>query len=495
MGIVADGGTTRIYLSPNVEHETASAQIRPTREPTTEIPNTRYTTPVIYGMTTHADLFTQRQLVALTTFSDLVADARERIRSDLVPDLASSFFDALSYIDAITIYLSFVLSRMADRHSSLTRWDPNPTGYGPKIGNTFNRQALSMIWDYVEGNPFSESSGNLADAVDWICKVIERLPASPPGKVRQADAAEDSREENVVCSTDPPYYDNVPYADLSDFFYVWLRRPLAKQCPDLFGTLLVPKTRELVADPLRQGGRDASRRFFEEGMRHVFANIRVSAHPEVPTTVFYAFKQSEEDVKDQEIPEVEGVDRDGKSPSLRSSTGWETMLQGLLDAGMQVTGTWPIRTELSNRIRNLDSNALASSIVLVCRPRTADAGSASRRDFIANLRRDLPEALRNLQHGNIAPVDLAQASIGPGMAVFSRYAQVIEAEGKPMTIRTALQLINQALDEVLAEQEGEFDSDTRWAIAWFDQYGMEEGPFGTAETLSKAKNTSVAGLS
>jgi putative DNA methylase len=310
------------------------------------------------------------------------------------------------------------------------------------------------------------------------------------------DAAVPS-ENCRVYATDPPYYDNVPYADLSDFFYIWLRRSLSGIYPDLFGTVLVPKARELVADPFRHGGRDASRRFFEEGMGQVFASIRASAYPGIPAAVFYAFKQSEDDTDDEEEDlSADAASESGRNGrSLRTSTGWETMLQGLIDAGIQITGTWPVRTERVARTRNLDSNALASSIVLVCHPRPVDVPMASRREFLTALKRELPDALRDLQHGNIAPVDLAQASIGPGMAVFSRYADVVEADGLPMRVRTALQLINQALDEVLAEQEGEFDSDTRWAIAWFDQYGMDEGPFGTAETLSKAKNTSVAGLS
>jgi putative DNA methylase len=350
-----------------------------------------------------------------------------------------------------------------------------------------------MTWDYGEGNPFSDSSGNFLRQFELVSYVLEQLHGDGPGSAIVQDAAV-ALGKGRVYSTDPPYYDNVPYADLSDFFYVWLRRSLSRIYPHLFSTVLVPKVQELVADPFRHGGRDASRQFFEEGMVRVFANIRESTSSGVPATVFYAFKQSEEDTGDAEAAMDDESHLGGNGRALRASTGWETMLQGLIDAGMQVTGTWPMRTERSARVRNIASNALASSIVLVCRPRPADASTASRREFITALKRELPEALRDLQRGNIAPVDLAQASIGPGMAVFSRYVRVLEADGKPMTVRTALQLINQALDEVLSEQEGEFDADTRWAIAWFEQSGTEEGPFGQADVLARAKNTSVGGL-
>ena len=287
-------------------------------------------------------------------------------------------------------------------------------------------------------------------------------------------------------STDPPYYDNVPYADLSDFFYVWLRKMLLPIIPELVPTVLVPKAEELVADPFRHGGRDEARLFFEKGMGRVFAKMRMATDNRFPTTIYYAFKQAEQDDTDVEASE--------EASSSRTSTGWETFLQGLIDTGWQIDGTWPMRTERAGRMRDNASNALASSIVLVCRPRPKEAGVASRRDFLAALKRELPEALRNLQKGNIAPVDLAQAAIGPGMAVFSRYARVLEADGSPMSVRTALSLINQSLDEVLAEQEGEFDADTRWALAWFDQNGFNEGAYGVAETLCTAKNTSVSGM-
>jgi len=288
----------------------------------------------------------------------------------------------------------------------------------------------------------------------------------------------------AVISTDPPYYDNIGYADLSDFFYVWLRYSLRSIYPNIFGTLLVPKTQELIAAPYRfDGSKQKAQEFFEQGLGKVFVNMCSQAHSDYPVTVYYAFKQSES----------EGGDTSGSNSAV-ASTGWETMLTALTTAGFTITGTWPMRSEMGNRMIASGTNALASSIVLVCRPRASDAPGTTRRDFLNALRHELPGALKQLQQGSIAPVDLAQATIGPGMAIFSRYDRVMEADGSPMRVRTALQLINQALDEVLAEQEGEFDVDTRWAIAWFEQFGMGEGPYGVAEILSKAKNTSIAGL-
>lgn len=286
-----------------------------------------------------------------------------------------------------------------------------------------------------------------------------------------------------IISTDPPYYDNIGYADLSDFFYVWMRRSLQDIFPDLFSTMLVPKSTELVATPYRfDGDKEKAKRFFEEGLKIAFSYMRKAAHPDYPITVYYAFKQAESD------------ESNGLEGETVASTGWETMLEGLIRSGFAITGTWPMRTERTGRSISIGSNALASSIVLVCRPRPEDAPRITRRDFLRALKRELPEALRKLQQGNIAPVDLAQAAIGPGMAVFSRYGKVIESDGTPMRVRTALALINQTLDEFLAEQEGEFDLDTRWAVSWFEQYGMEQGPYGEAETLSVARNTSVTGL-
>lgn len=435
-----------------------------------------------YGMQTHASLFTDRQLVALSTLSDLVNSARERAEADAASfmsrgeTLEAGGDQAAAYGDAVATYLAFAVDKSADYWSALCSWHSS----GEKMRNTFGRQAVPMVWDFAEANPFSGSTGNWSANVEWTARVLENLVSARSGRVTQRDAATLNIRDTVV-STDPPYYDNIGYADLSDFFYVWLRRSLKDVYPQLFSTLLVPKSQELVAEPFRHGGSDAAARFFETGMASVFTNVRRGHHDAYPMTVIYAFKQSEDD-------------EDDAASEGRASTGWETMLDAMLTSGWVVDGTWPLRSELSNRMRGLASNALASSILLVCRVRPSEAPIATRKELIAALKRELPIGLKRLQHSNIAAVDLAQAAIGPGMAVFSRYSKVIEADGSPMRVRSALQLINQALDEVLSEQESEYDADTQWAVAWFDQFGMKEAAFGEAETLSKAKNTSVNGL-
>jgi len=383
-----------------------------------------------------------------------------------------------AYAEAVATYLAFAVDRCADYSSSITSWHSGRT----LIRNTFARQAIPMVWDYAEGNPFSDSTGNFMGAIEWIVKVVGALPSTAKGVVNQKNAI-DLNGIGMMFSTDPPYYDNIGYADLADFFYVWIRRSLKGIYPSLFSTLMVPKEMELVATPYRfDGNKERAKAFFESGLLESFKKIQNAQKSDLPLTVYYAFKQRE----------VSGEEEDHKTTVV--STGWETMLEALLKAGFQIIGTWPVRTELLNRSVGLGTNALASSIVLVCRKRLQSAGTISRRDFIAELKRGMLTALRDLQKGYIAPVDLAQSAIGPGMAVFSRYAKVLEADGSAMSVRTALGLINQVLDEVLAEQEGEFDVDTRWALAWFQQFGMAEGPFGEAETLSKAKNVSVQGL-
>lgn len=485
MAVIAEGKGSRIYLPPDEEHDRiARSAMPPESTPDTDIiGDTRYLTPTSYGMAKHRDLFTNRQLVVLNTLCDLVGEARSAVMID-AESVRRSDREVIAYADAVATYLSFIVSRAVDRCSTICTWDSSPKMEA--LRNTFARQAIQMTWDFAEGNPFSESSGNWTNNVNWAAMAVEKCPACRTAQVRQLSATALEPELKTVFSTDPPYYDNVPYADLSDFFYIWLRRSLQPVYPQLLGTVLVPKAEELVADQFRQGGKEKARTFFERGMGTVLERMRDASDWRFPTTIYYAFKQAEAEEYSGEVDE--------EANGSRASTGWETFLQGLVDAGWQVDGTWPMRTELGNRMRNLGSNALASSIVLVCRPRPKDAGVASRRDFLAALKRELPEALRNLQKGNIAPVDLAQAAIGPGMAVFSRYARVLETDGSPMGVRTALALINQSLDEVLAEQEGEFDADTRWALAWFDQYGFTEGAYGQAETLSTAKNTSVSGM-
>ncbi len=474
MAVVAESKSGRVYLSPSQEQVTIAEQAKPTWKPDTILPfNPRDLKTPNYGMQTFADLFTPRQLVALTTFSDLIGEVREKALIEGVSP---------EYTAALVTYLAFGVDKAADYWSSICSWHSGRD----TIRNTFARQAIPMVWDFAEANPMSDSTGNFSGTIEWVTQVIGNSTFVNNGEAKQLDATNAIRGiRRPIISTDPPYYDNIGYADLSDFFYVWLRRSLGKIYPDLFSTLLVPKTQELVATPYRFGGsKEKAQHFFEEGLGQAFSRMRDAANPAYPLTVYYAFKQTESD-----------EDEDDKSgAAIISSTGWETMLEGLIQAGFAITGTWPMRTELANRSVGLGANALASSIVLVCRQRPETAPLATRREFLNALKQELPTALRNLQQGNIAPVDLAQASIGPGMAVFSRYSKVVESDGRPMRVRTALQLINQSLDEVLAEQEGEYDADTRWAIAWFDQFGQNEGAYGTAETLSKAKNTSIEGL-
>ncbi|HVX15453.1 MAG TPA: hypothetical protein VHC22_29960 [Pirellulales bacterium] len=381
-------------------------------------------------------------------------------------------------------YLGLMVSRYSNYSSTICCWSSHAKDELAK--QVFMRQAIPMTWDFAETNPFAESGGTFDSQILWLSRAIPQLTSPCRGSVQQIDASKAHLATQHVFSTDPPYYDNVSYADLSDYFYIWLRRCLRRVYPSLFATALTPKVQELIASPYRHDRSDRNaQEFFEAGLGEAFRGIHDASAMNYPVTVYYAFKQSETEVEDG----------DSHSPDAKriASTGWETMLTGLMDSGFSVTGTWPMRTEL---ITNLKKNlsALASSIILVCRPRAKDAALARRKDFMNALRSELPEALRNLQHGNIAPVDLAQAAIGPGMGVFTRYAKVVEADGSAMSVRTALGIINQVLDEVLAEQEGEFDPDTRWALSWFAEHGMNEGPFGIAETLSKAKNTAVTGL-
>jgi len=482
MAMVVASDRGRLYLSPTGAMEAIALQAKPEWKPDVEFFQQALGFRVgNYGMTKWSDLFTPRQLVALTTFSDLVLEARERVKRDAVaagmPDngitLADGGVGAGAYADAVAVYLGMALSRLTDICNALCRWEVTKT----QVRNLFGRQAVSMLWDFAENNVFGGAAGDYIVSLTNMAKALDQMPASPAGVVEQAAAQSQSITKGKLVSTDPPYYDNVGYADLSDFFYVWLRRSLKSILPNVFTTLAVPKEQELVATPSRHGGRDQAEAFFLDGMTQAMHRLAEQAHPAFPITIYYAFKQSESD-----------------GANGTASTGWETFLDALIRAGFATTGTWPMRTELGNRMRGMQSNALASSIVLVCRPRTSKAAIASRRDFANALIAELPGALVHLQRGNIAPVDLAQAAIGPGMAVYTRYAKVLDAEGNPLTVRDALALINQTLDEALAEQEGDFDSDSRWALAWFEQSGFTEGEYGVAETLSKAKNTSVSGL-
>ena len=482
MAIVAKGDRGRVYLPPTSEHQIASREARSPWRPDVRLEGKARANVANYGLATVGDLFTERQLTALTTFSNLVGEAAQLICESAgavrAPHderlLREGGVGAAAYADAVAVYLGIAASRAADAWSTMASWRNGVEA----TRSTFARQAIAMTWDYAEANPFSDSCGNWTGAcLEWVSKALSFLPERGRGFTYQRDAATQTLSREKVVSTDPPYYDNIGYADLSDFFYAWLRRSMESIFPESVATLAVPKAEELVATPYRHDGREQAEAFFLEGMTRAMIRLAEQAYPSLPITIYYAFKQAE------------SSDETGTA-----STGWETFLDALTRSGFVTTGTWPIRTERGGRSVSIGANALASSIVLVCRRRPADAAVAGRNEFIDALKEELPPALVELQKAGIAPVDLAQAAIGPGMGVFSRYRSVNHVHGEPLTVREALGHINEVLDQTLEEQEGDFDGDTRWAVAWFTQYHFDEGEFGDAETLSKAKNTSVAGL-
>jgi putative DNA methylase len=439
------------------------------------------TNVVRYGMEKWHDLFTPRQLVALTAFSDLLDEVAERVSVDALDAgmaddgvrLRDGGNGALAYADAVVTYLAFAIDRLADRNSTICSWDSSRQ----HARNVFARQAIPMTWDFTENNPLGSSSGSWFNSVAGIARALEHLPAITVGDAAQRDARARIREcRGAAVSTDPPYYDNISYADLSDFFYVWLRRNISEVWPDECSTLLSPKAEELIANRYRAGSKNQAEEHFESGMADFMAHVVESQTAEIPATVYYAYKATET--------------REGE---LRT-TGWDTFLQAVLDAGLQVNATWPMRTELGNRLLASKSNALASSIVLACRPRAVSASLATRGEFIAALRAELPESVRILQSGNIAPVDMAQSTIGPGIKVFSRYAKVVEADGSSMPVSAALAVINDVLGEVLDGEEAELDSDTRFALTWFSEFGFNPGPAGDADSVANAKNTSLSGI-
>jgi putative DNA methylase len=483
MAIVAEGKYGRVYLPPTAEMEALARSAKPTWKPDCEMPKKhRNFQPPGYGMNNLGDLFTARQLVALTTFSDLIGEARERILQDAsaagMPDdergLDAEGTGSRAYAEAVTVYLALGVDKTVDCGTTLCAWQHQMD----RVRTTFGRQALPMSWDFAETNPFANAVGDIYGVMHAICKVLDYSIPAFAGRVSQQDAAL-VREVKSLCiySTDPPYYDNIYYADLSDFFYVWLRRSLRAVYPNLMATIAVPKSDELVATPHIHGSKQKAEEFFLHGMTEAMHNLAIQAHPAAPVTIYYAFKQSE----------TEGDEG-------TSSTGWETFLDAVLKSGLSITGTWPMRTERSTRSVSIGTNSLASSIILVCRPRAKGVGTISRRQFVRMLTETLPVALDTMTreseglHSPVAPVDLSQAIIGPGMAIFSRYDAVLEADGTPMTVKTALQLINRFL------AEDDFDSDTQFCLHWFDQHGWETAKFGEADILARAKGTSVAGV-
>ncbi len=478
MAVIAESESGKVYLSPSSLNEFIGEMENSVWKSDLPMPNNpRWFSPPLYGLKNYGDLFSKRQLIALNTFSNIIPEVVDKIKNDaiiagMVDDelgLNNDGMGASAYAQALGVYLGLGIGRSANYWSSFTPWG------GDFIVQTFGRQAIPMVWDYAEVNPFSHSTGNWCGALNWIERVISySLTGNKKGHVVQSDAQKQQISARKVVSTDPPYYDNIGYADLSDFFYVWLRRSLKPIFPNLYATLAVPKAEELVASPYRHGNKGAAEAFFLEGMTSAMHSLAEQAHPAFPVTIYYAFKQA-----------------DTKEENGTSSTGWETFLEAVIQAGFTISGTWPMRTERDQGLKT-GSNVLASSIVLVCRKRSSDAATTSRREFVRELNAVLPEALYEMTRGGlnspVAPVDLSQAIIGPGMAIFSRYAAVLEADGKPMSVRTALQLINRFL------AEDDFEHDTQFCLSWFENSGWSEGKYGDAEVLSKSKGTSVESL-
>ena len=480
--VVVEGPHGRIYLSP----DNAVSEIAYEAEPSGSVPSARIdhwagcTNCVVYGLENFEQLFSKRQLTALTHFSDAVIAIRERIFNDAVAKGMATVDKALSeggagaraYSEAVSVLLAFVVDKCTDYWSTMCTWHNSRE----TIGHTFGRQAIPMSWDFAETNIFSDSSGNWLGMVDWVSKVIAELPASKTGKAIQHDAATYFDDPKLpIISTDPPYYDNVPYSNISDYFYIWLRRTIRDIYPELFATINVPKMPELVANQFRHGSKEKAYTFFMTGMQAAITRMREASHPTFPVTIYYAFKASETGDDD-----------------TTSSIGWVTFLQAVIDSGFSITGTWPMRTEMGARRMAVGNNALASSVVLVCKKKEHDAPVVTRREFLRELNAVLPEALEDMTRGGInspvAPVDLSQAIIGPGMAIFSQYAAVLEADGTPMSVRTALQHINRFL------AEDDFDRDTQFCLHWFETHGWTIGKYGDADTLARAKGTSAAGL-
>lgn len=487
MAIVAEGKRGRVYLSPTQEAEAVAKSAQPEWKPETNLPDDpRNFWTIPYGLRTYGDLFAPRQLVALTTFSDLVQEARRKAMADAkaagLPDdgqgLAQGGAGATAYGEAVAVYLTFCVDRCADFNNSLTGWRQG----NEKIMYLFSRQAIPMVWDFGEANIMENVVGGFVTNLEYQVKCLLKLGTSTAkGNALQLDVAAQDISKLKVISTDPPYYDNIGYADLSDFFYVWMRRSLRNVYPSLFGTVAVPKTEELVATPYRHGGKEEAETFFMDGMTRAIHNMAVQSHPCFPVAIYYAFKQSET--------------KEGST----TSTGWVTFLEAVIQAGFSIDGTWPMRSEQTHRMIGMGTNALASSIVLVCRKRETNAESISRRDFQRQLRGEMPEALETMIGGQtgqtpIAPVDLAQAAIGPGMAIYSKYEAVLNQDGSRMSVHDALVLINRAITEYLSPDSGSFDADTQFCSSWFEQYGWSAGQFGEADTLARAKGTSVDGV-
>ncbi|MDG6093733.1 DUF1156 domain-containing protein [Acetobacter sp. AN02] len=473
MAVVVEGTRGRVFISPTADMEKTAFLEKPKW-----LPEELVTTPShevdrlpMYGMTTWGDAFTDRQAIALTTFVDVAKELKEKILEDLITGNTIDAIDPENYANAVRVYLACAIDRCADAWSTIATWATS--GF---IRFTFARQAIAMTWDFAECNVFSSSTGNFGGAVDWVVKALSELPAIGTGSVNQADARFTVLPSASSLSTDPPYYDNIGYADLSDYFYVWLKKSVGDIFPEIFSTIAVPKSDELVAMPHRHKNRRAAEDYFLNGMSEAFSNIVTQVNSDLPATIYYAFKQSE-------------VSEEGLT-----SSGWATFLEAVIFSGLSVVGTWPVRTERAGRTISVGANALATSVVLVCRKKASTAEVITRAEFIRALKRELPPAIAELQAANIAPADMPQSAIGPGMGVFSRYKAVLESDDSPMSVKTALQLINRELDEYLGGIQGEFDPDTRFAITWFEQNGNGKGDYGVADNLARARGISVESI-
>ena len=481
LAVVASGPKRKIYLPSDRLHEEAAADACAEWRPDLRFNNDALGFRVgAYGFKSWGDLFTERQLTALNAFSQAIAELKEEIKRDALAagfpaggeSLSNGGTGAEAYSEAVVTYLALVLSKCAGYWSSICSWDASLE----KIRQTFARQAIPMFWDFAEADPFSGSTGSWRAMLEWVQKAISRLSPAGDVFVIQRDARTVKYEQGTVVCTDPPYYDNIGYADLSDFFHCWLRPLLKDVHPELFRSLAAPKSDELVATPFRHGGKEGAEKFFLAGMSDSIANMARSVDETFPVAIFYAFKQKE-------------IEKDGTS-----STGWATFLEAVIKSGYSIVGTWPVRTEMGQRIRAHKSSALASSVVLVCRKRSENAGSIGRAEFAVALKREMPLAIAEMTKAGITPADLPQSAIGPGIGAFSRYNSVLESDDSPMPVKAALQLINRELDEYLSGVAGQFDGDTRFAITWFEQHGFGEGEYGAAESIAKARNISVKGV-
>tara|TARA_B100000212_G_scaffold336040_1_gene308816 strand:+ start:3490 stop:6393 length:2904 start_codon:yes stop_codon:yes gene_type:complete len=479
MALVADGKKGRIFLSPTPEYLSLIKHDSPKWIPDLELANNpRDLATTKYGMKTFDSLFTNRQLIALSTLSSEINGIQKKIEQDALNSgfsndkisLQNNGRGAKAYSEAIVVYLSLALSRLTNTINALSVWSTSRE----QSVNLFSRQTIRMAWDFPEVNPFSGAAGDYGKTINSMSKTVKNF-LSNNAFATQADAQNQKISNNKIISTDPPYYDNICYADLSDFFYVWLRSSLRNIYPKLFSTISTPKQEELVANQFLHDNKKNAELFFMDGMTKVMTNLSSQSHPCYPITIYYAFKQSETNVN-----------------SGTSSTGWETFLTSLINSDLCIKGTWPIRTERPTGVKK-GTNSLASSIVLVCEKRKSN-NSILRNDFKRKLTKDLPLSIQKLAKGNIAPVDLAQAVIGPGMAIYSSVKSILNPDDTKMSVRQALIEINNVVDDYLSQNEGELDEDSRFAVTFFESFGYTEREFGDAEGLAKARNVSVEGI-